>query len=315
MSAKPAATLDELHARILATRAATPAGTGRQFRHAVRGEEARTGRRGNGGPDLDAPEPRMLRHGAAEVMRVASAMFGRRWKAELAEALGEHSRQLRRWASGESAPDTRARTWLLAEARRHRAELDAAIASLELLEPMPPAPAAPEPEPEPTPAASTPTPAPILHPGVDPAAGAWVLDAVMGMIAECALPEGTPTFVREVLAVRMPTASRFVHADIVMFDGQTHTLEIDRGNERDRCNVTFKAGEGEHPHVNILFDEAAWAWERGANWAWRRPPYQRVYQPRPPKPDPAPAAPARPGADPRQVDIEDLLSDAGLLGD
>ncbi|EHP73484.1 hypothetical protein MetexDRAFT_6654 [Methylorubrum extorquens DSM 13060] len=171
------------------------------------------------------------------------------------------------------------------------------------------APPAPEPEPEPAPATPIPTPEPILHPGVDPAAGAWVLDAVMSMIAECALPEGTPTFVREVLAVRMPTASRFVHADIVVFDGQVHTLEIDRGNERDRGNVTFKAGAGEYPHVNILFDEAAWAWERGANWGWRRPPYQRVYQPRPPKPDPAPAAPARPAADPRQVDIEDLLNE------
>ncbi|KAB7785369.1 hypothetical protein [Methylorubrum populi] len=290
MSAKPAQTVAELADRIAASRAAAPARPERQFRHAVRGEEARQGRRGNGGPDLDEPEPRMLRHGAAEVMRVATAMFGRRWKAELAEALGEHDRQIRRWASGESAPDARARTWLLAEARRHRAELDAAIVALAHLEPIPPAPADPEPEPEPE---------VTLAPGVDPDDAAWFLAGLAR-----ALPPGRPTFVREVLSARRPPRGRHWTAEVRVFDGARHTLDCDRGADLqgNAVGLAWIPGEGiTSRQPCILWDDET-GWLRGADFV-------RGSQPRP-----APAAPARPDADPRQVDIEDLLADAGLLG-
>lgn len=296
MSGSPARTLDELHARILATRATTPAGTERTFRHAVRGEEARQGRRGNGGPDLDEPEPRMLRHGAAEVMRVATAMFGRRWKAELAEALGEHDRQIRRWASGESAPDARARTWLLAEARRHRAELDAAIVALAHLEPIPPAPAAPEPAPEPE---------VTLAPGVDPDDAAWFLAGLARATG------GRPTFVREVLSAQRPPRGRHWSAEVVVFYGARHTLTCDRGADLEGTTVglAWIPGDGlTSRQPCILWDDAA-GWVRGADFVrGPRPP-----SPAAPEPEPAPVAPARP-ADP-QVDLEEWLAGAGLIGE
>jgi hypothetical protein len=102
MSAKPAATLDELHARILATRVATPAGSERTYRHAVRGEEARQGRRGNGGPDLDEPAPVILRGCAREVLDLGQLLWGDRYTTDLARVTGELPRQVYRWQRGRS---------------------------------------------------------------------------------------------------------------------------------------------------------------------------------------------------------------------
>lgn len=142
MSAKPAQTLDELVDRIAASRAA-PARPERRFRHALRGEEARTARRGNGGPALDEPEPRTLRLGTAEVLRLGQLLWGDRYTSDLARLTGEDPGQVRRWRRGEGrGPDARAARWVREEALARIAELQAAVEALDAVRP-PPAPAAP----------------------------------------------------------------------------------------------------------------------------------------------------------------------------
>ncbi len=157
MSGSPARTLDELHARILATRSATPAGTERQFRHAVRGEEARQGRRGNGGPDLDAPEPVVMRGCAREVLDLGALLWGDRYTTDLARVTGELPRQVYRWQRGEGAgPSETAVRWIREEAIARMAAIQAGLDRLAAVRPPPPAPAAPDPEPAPAAAPADP---------------------------------------------------------------------------------------------------------------------------------------------------------------
>ncbi|CAX26064.1 protein of unknown function [Methylorubrum extorquens DM4] len=141
MTKPPEKTLAGLVARVNESRAEAagkPAKPERVFRHARRGEYLRHGVGGNGGPAINAPEPVRLRLGARKVIRLGAAMYGRRWKAEVADATGEHSRELRRWASGEAAPSPRSARWIREEAVRRRAELDAAIDALDQVYPPPP---------------------------------------------------------------------------------------------------------------------------------------------------------------------------------
>ena len=142
MTKPPEKTLAGLVARVNECRAEAagkPAKPERVWRHAHRGEELRHGVGGNGGSALYAPEPVRLRPGSREVIRLGAAMYGRRWKPEVAEATGELARELRRWAAGKSAPRPRSARWLREEALlRRRAELDAAIEALDQVYPPPP---------------------------------------------------------------------------------------------------------------------------------------------------------------------------------
>ncbi|CAO4170873.1 hypothetical protein CLBKND_01681 [Methylorubrum aminovorans] len=170
---RPAQTVAELADRIAASRAATPARPERQFRHAVRGETARHGCRGNGGPALDEPEPRTLRLGTAEVLRLGQLLWGDRHTADLARLTGEDPGQVRRWRRGEGrGPDARAARWVREEAHARSAELTAAVEALDAVRP-PPAPAAPEPEPAPAATAAPADPQADLEEWL---AGAGLLD-------------------------------------------------------------------------------------------------------------------------------------------
>jgi len=290
MSAKPAATLDELHARILATRVATPAGSERTYRHAVRGEEARQGRRGNGGPDLDEPAPVILRGCAREVLDLGQLLWGDRYTTDLARVTGELPRQVYRWQRGEGAgPSETAVRWIREEAIARMALIQAGLDRLAAVRPPPPAPAAPEPE-------------VAVAPGVDPEDAAWFLDGLTRATG------GKPTFVREVLTARRPPRGRHWTAEVRVFDGAVHTLDCDRGADLDGTAVglAWIPGDGlTSRQPCLLWDDDA-GWVRGADF---------VRGPRPPSPAAPEPEPARPGADPRQVDIEDLLAEAGLLGD
>lgn len=122
----------------------------RVFRHVLRGEELRHSPRGNGGPELDAPEPMVLTPRARALCRAGPLLYGRRWKAELAEDLGELPRQLRRWAAGEAQPDDAALRWTRRQVQARVEELQAILD--DLADPAPPPPV-PVDEPPPVPAA------------------------------------------------------------------------------------------------------------------------------------------------------------------
>ncbi|MFJ7441207.1 hypothetical protein ACIQW5_26555 [Methylorubrum thiocyanatum] len=221
MSAKPATTVAELADRIAATRSATPAGTERQFRHAVRGEEARTGRRGNGGPDLDAPEPVVMRGCSAEVLHLGALLFGDRHTTDLARVCCEDPGQVRRWRRGEGAgPSETAVRWIREEALARMAAIQAGLDRLAAVRPPPPPPAPPAPQPEPEPEVA-------VAPGVAPEDAAWFLDGLSRATG------GRPSPVREVLSARRPPRARHWTAEVVVFDGQTHTLDCDRGADLD----------------------------------------------------------------------------------
>ncbi|MFJ7441098.1 hypothetical protein ACIQW5_25970 [Methylorubrum thiocyanatum] len=296
MSAKPAQTLDELYARIQATRATTPAGPERQFRHAVRGEEARQGRRGNGGPDLDAPEPVVMRGCAREVLDLGALLFGDRYTTDLARVTGELPRQVYRWQRGEgTGPSETAVRWIREEALARMAAIQAGLDRLAAVRPPALPPAAPEPEPEVT-----------LAPGVAPEDARWFLDGLSR-----ALTPGRPTFVREVLSARRPPRARHWTAEVRVFDGAVHTLDCDRGADAEGTTVglAWIPGPGlTSRQPCLLWDDAA-GWVRGADFVrGPRPP-----APAAPEPEPALAAPARP-ADP-QVDLEEWLATTGLIGE
>lgn len=76
-------------------------------------------RTGNGGPPMLAA--------AAEIRAIGELLYGRRWTTELAEALGEDPRQLRRWLSGEAAVPERAVRWAREAARRRAREILALV--------------------------------------------------------------------------------------------------------------------------------------------------------------------------------------------
>jgi hypothetical protein len=291
MSGSPARTLDELYARIVASRGAAPDRQERQFRHAVRGEEARQGRRANGGPDLDAPEPVVMRGCSAEVLHLGELLWGDRHTTDLARVCCEDPGQVRRWRRGEGAgPSETAVRWIWEEAIARMAAIQAGLDRLAAVRPPPP-PAAPEPEPEPEVA---------VAPGVDPDEAAWFLDGLARATG------GRPTFVREVLSARRPPRGRHWSAEVVVFDGQTHTLDCDRGADLDGTTVglAWIPGDGlTSRQPCILWDDAA-GWVRGTDF---------VRGPRPRPTTAAPAPTARP-ADP-QVDLEEWLAGAGLLGD
>lgn len=76
---------------------------------------AEAGRHGNGGPpDLAGP---------AELRAIGELLYGRRWIQELAEDLGEHPRQVRRWMSGEAAMPARPLAWARDAARKRASEI------------------------------------------------------------------------------------------------------------------------------------------------------------------------------------------------
>lgn len=295
----PARTLDELHARILATRVATPAGSERTYRHAVRGEEARQGRRGNGGPDLDEPAPVILRGCAREVLDLGQLLWGDRYTTDLARVTGELPRQVYRWQRGEGAgPSETAVRWIREEAIARMAAIQAGLDRLAAVRP-PPAPAAPEPEPAPEPEVA-------VAPGVDPEDAAWFLDGLSRATG------GRPSPVREVLSARRPPRARHWTAEVRVFDGAVHTLDCDRGADLEGTTV----GLAWIPGDGLTSRQPCIMWDDEAGWV-RGPDFVRGPQPRPvlatPEPEPAPAAPARP-ADP-QVDLEEWLAGAGLIGE
>ncbi|ARO57100.1 conserved protein of unknown function [Methylorubrum extorquens] len=80
---------------------------------------AEAGRAGNGGPPMLAS--------AAEIRAIGELLYGRRWTTELAEALGEDPRQVRRWLSGEAAVPDRAVRWSREAARRRAREILALV--------------------------------------------------------------------------------------------------------------------------------------------------------------------------------------------
>ncbi len=293
MSAKPARSLDELYARIQATRATTPAGTERTFRHAVRGEEARQGRRGNGGPDLDAPEPTVMRGCAAEVLQLGQLLWGDRYTTDLARVTGELPRQVYRWQRGEGAgPSETAVRWIREEAIARMAAIQAGLDRLAAVRP-PPAPAAPEPQPEPEPEVA-------VAPGVDPDDARWFLDGLDRATG------GRPTFVREVLTARRPPRARHWTAEVVVFDGQTHTLDCDRGADLQGTAVAFAWTPGPlSRQPRILWSDDAGGWVRLPDWGRGTHP-----RPAPAGAEPEPAPPADP-----QVDLEEWLAGAGLIGE
>jgi len=70
--------------------------------------EARS--KGNGGPPtLKAAE---------EIRAIGQLMFGPRWVTDLADALGENPRQVRRWMSGEAEVPSRPLAWARDEGRK-----------------------------------------------------------------------------------------------------------------------------------------------------------------------------------------------------
>lgn len=80
---------------------------------------AEAGRTGNGGPPMLAA--------AAEIRAIGELLYGRRFTQEMAEALGEDPRQLRRWLSGEAAVPERAVRWAREAARRRAREILALV--------------------------------------------------------------------------------------------------------------------------------------------------------------------------------------------
>ncbi|MGA4555224.1 hypothetical protein [Methylorubrum aminovorans] len=283
MSAKPATTVAELADRIAASRAAAPARPERQFRHALRGETARHGRRGNGGPALDAPEPVVMRGCSAEVLHLGELLWGDRHTSDLARLTGEDPGQVRRWRRGEGrGPDARAARWVREEALARIAELQAAVEALDAIRP-PPAPAAPQPEPEPEVA---------VAPGVAPEDARWFLDGLDRATG------GRPTFVREVLSARRPPRARHWTAEVVVFDGQTHTLDCDRGADLQGTAVAFAWTPGPlSRQPRILWSDDAGGWVRLPDWG------RGTHPPSPAPPEPEPAPPADP-----QVDLEDWIA-------
>ncbi|UYW28227.1 hypothetical protein OKC48_06820 [Methylorubrum extorquens] len=241
----------------------------------------RDGIGGNGGPPLEAPRP--SRRGTLH--RVGMALWGERWKEEAAGPFAVSARTLRRYTADVDpvmAPDAvivAARRVCLAKMR----ELEGCIERLDAIVP--------------------PTPAPVIHAGVDPEAAAWLLDAVR---TACMLSDGWPTFVREVLAVRMPARGRLVHADVVICDGSPFTLEIDRGRQGDPVSMRYVTEDGARPR--LVYDDVAGVWTRDPARPWDHPRYGRpAPRPSPPaKPKPV-AAPAAPDADPRQVDLVEYI--------
>lgn len=169
--AKPAQTVAELAARIAA---AGPASADeREYRHALRGEELRHSARGNGGPALDEPEPRMRKLGAAEVLRLGELLWGDRHTTDLARVCAEDPGEVRRWRRGERAGPGRVAAWAI---RREAVERIALIqAGIERLDAVYPPGIATEPSPEagPAPAATATIPlGAITDPQVD--LEAWI---------------------------------------------------------------------------------------------------------------------------------------------
>ncbi|MGW9820510.1 hypothetical protein ACUXK4_003081 [Methylorubrum extorquens] len=143
MSKPSETTLSGLIARVTAARDAAadqPAKAEREWRHAVPPD--RDGIGANGGPALDAPEPRRLRLGAREVLRLGVLLYGDRHPTDLARLCGEDPGQVRRWRRGEGAPPGRLAVWSVRRETQERiAELQAAVAALDALHPPAPAPA------------------------------------------------------------------------------------------------------------------------------------------------------------------------------
>lgn len=76
---------------------------------------ATAARRGNGAPpDLAA---------LAEFRAIGELLYGRRFTQEMAEALGEDPRQVRRWLSGEATMPARPLAWARDAARRRAREI------------------------------------------------------------------------------------------------------------------------------------------------------------------------------------------------
>ncbi|APX86083.1 hypothetical protein BV511_16120 [Methylorubrum extorquens] len=76
-------------------------------------------RTGNGGPHMLSA--------FAEMRAIGESLYGIRWTTELAEALGEDPRQLRRWLSGEASVPERAVRWAREAARRRAREILALV--------------------------------------------------------------------------------------------------------------------------------------------------------------------------------------------
>jgi len=226
----------------------------RVFRHALSPEERRHRIGGNGAPALDAPEPRRLRLGAAEAVKLGEAMYGARWKEEAAGDAGEHARALRRWASGESKPDPASLMRLIAAAHRKMDREARAAAALQAVlddyeaaaaeEPplAPPAPAEPEVD---------------VAAGIDGAAAAFWLNGLTRFTGDL------PTPLRAITAVRMNPRARVWSATVTIFDGTQHTLECDRGDDRTETIARFAEGpRPEKRELRILWDEVAGGWTR-----------------------------------------------------
>ncbi|GLS73641.1 hypothetical protein GCM10007890_56560 [Methylobacterium tardum] len=80
---------------------------------------AEAARTGNGGPPT-------LR-AADEIRAIGQLMFGPRWVTDLADALGENPRQVRRWMSGEAEVPPRPLAWARDEGRKRAKELLALV--------------------------------------------------------------------------------------------------------------------------------------------------------------------------------------------
>lgn len=216
----------------------------REFHHALAPEQRRHGVGGNGAPALDEPEKRPLRLGAAEAVRLGGAMYGRRWKEEVAGDTGEHSREVRRWAAGESAPSRASLQRLLNAARRKRDREDAAIAALEAYLDAPPR-------------------MPPAEPEVDVAAGIRAADAAFFLNGITKATGGVPTPLRAILSVKVNPRARIWTAEVTIFDGTQHTLECDRGDDRTATVVWWAEGpRPERRELRILWDEETEVWKR-----------------------------------------------------
>ncbi|WP_309236202.1 hypothetical protein [Methylorubrum sp. DB1722] len=90
-----------------------------EARPTVQAVVAEADRTGNGGPPMLAA--------VAEVRAIGELLYGRRFTQEMAEALGEDPRQLRRWLSGEAAVPDRAVRWAREAARRRAKEILALV--------------------------------------------------------------------------------------------------------------------------------------------------------------------------------------------
>ncbi|UYW31945.1 hypothetical protein [Methylorubrum extorquens] len=258
----------------------------------VRAPVDRDGVGGNGGPPLETPPP--SRRGTLH--RVGMSLYGERWKEAAAGPVGVSARTLRRYVADVDpvdAPDAvivAMRRVCLAKIR----ELHDCIERLDAVVP--------------------PTPPTVIHPGVDPEAAAWFLDAVR---AATLLQAGWPSFIREVLAVRMPARGRLVEADIVLFDGALFTLEINRGPRGDLRDMRYVTEDGARPR--IVYDDEAGVWTRDPDRPWEFQRYGRVAAARPTpaaKPMPSPAvapvavaaAPPVSAGDPRQIHVEEYIA-------